>query len=383
MIFDSTVKFIKYYLDSKMKRINILTNGFKTPNQRAFLFPILFHRKCLEDIGLSIRIFSEISSDLFDCDYLAVENKYFSKRWVNERDSVVEEIALLSDAVGGLIYFDITDSSGIDHAHALPHVTVYAKSQLMADKSRYLTPMKGYRPYSDFYAQEHGLKDFDDESSTPISSPALLDRMTVGWNSALADYSWLGPLRMAAYQRIPLRSFLRLPSVEDYPKPSLTRSRAASIRIGTNYRRETVSFQRRSIAELLQGRLDTEKVSRKKYLKEISDSKVVISPFGLGEITLRDFEVMMSGSLLYKPDMSHMTTWPNLFVDGETIISHRWDLDDLLDKLEDILYNFSDYIDIAAEGQRRYFKYVSGESSGELFAGHLKSILDFYDSKGT
>ena len=37
-----------------------------------------------------------------------------------------------------------------------------------------------------------------------------------------------------------------------------------------------------------------------------------MSPFGLGEITLKDFEVF-SGSLLMKPNMDHMLTWPNFY----------------------------------------------------------------------
>jgi hypothetical protein len=57
----------------------------------------------------------------------------------------------------------------------------------------------------------------------------------------------------------------------------------------------------------------------------------VVSPFGFGEITLKDFEVFLTGGLLLKPDMSHMQTWPDVFRAGETMAAHAWDLSDFED----------------------------------------------------
>ena len=41
----------------------------------------------------------------------------------------------------------------------------------------------------------------------------------------------------------------------------------------------------------------------------------MVSPFGFGEITLKDFETFLSGSVLVKPNMSHMETYPNFYID--------------------------------------------------------------------
>ena len=63
-------------------------------------------------------------------------------------------------------------------------------------------------------------------------------------------------------------------------------------------------------------------------MKELRQSKVVLSPFGRGEITLKDFEVFLTGGMLLKPSMEHMDTWPNFYTDGVTYQSHNCDLEE-------------------------------------------------------
>ena len=40
-------------------------------------------------------------------------------------------------------------------------------------------------------------------------------------------------------------------------------------------------------------------------------SRICISPFGYGEICWRDFEAILCGCLVVKPDMSHVETNPS------------------------------------------------------------------------
>jgi len=130
------------------------------------------------------------------------------------------------------------------------------------------------------------------------------------------------------------------------------------------------------IRRIMKKRLGTEKLNRRAYFKELRNSKLIVSPFGLGEITLKDFEVFISGGLLFKPDMSHMETWPDLFKNGETMVAHRWDLEDFTERMDLILANYDRYLDVAREGQRRYQSTVMGKLAGEAFAQHLSSILE-------
>ena len=79
--------------------------------------------------------------------------------------------------------------------------------------------------------------------------------------------------------------------------------------------------------------LNLPKLTRKKYFSELSNSKVMIAPFGFGEITLREFEGFISGCLILKPNMQHIDTWPNFYVSNSTIVEHEWDLSDFMAKL--------------------------------------------------
>jgi hypothetical protein len=57
-------------------------------------------------------------------------------------------------------------------------------------------------------------------------------------------------------------------------------------------------------------------------------SKIGFSPFGYGEVCWRDYESVMAGAVMLKPDMSHIETVPNIFVPWETYVPVKWDLSD-------------------------------------------------------
>ena len=60
-----------------------------------------------------------------------------------------------------------------------------------------------------------------------------------------------------------------------------------------------------------------------KYYKKLSESKVCVSPFGWGEINYRDFESFTYATLLVKPDMNHLKTWPQLY-NSKNMVSYDW-----------------------------------------------------------
>ena len=82
-----------------------------------------------------------------------------------------------------------------------------------------------------------------------------------------------------------------------------------------------------------------EKVSLRRYNKLIAISKITISPFGYGEVCFRDYEAILAKSLLIKPDMSHIETWPDVYVPFVTYVPVKWDLSDLKDKINYYLYH--------------------------------------------
>ncbi|PHS29825.1 MAG: hypothetical protein COA95_11110 [Methylophaga sp.] len=74
-------------------------------------------------------------------------------------------------------------------------------------------------------------------------------------------------------------------------------------------------------------------VSYSTYMKELRSSRICFSPFGYGEACWRDYEAIMSGALLIKPDMSHIESDPNIFIPFETYIPVAWDFSDLAEKV--------------------------------------------------
>lgn len=352
--------------------INVLSEGFTNPNSCAFLYPLIRYQKDIEERGIHLRFVDTCEQAVNDCDIIFVENKFFGSRWANEQDSVLLEIEWCKERVNKLFYFSIVDSSGWDHVAALPLVTAYLKNQLLQDRKRYLEPMYGYRPFTDYYHKQFSVEDEKPGLSVPVNDPTLLSRLGVGWNSGFADWSLWGPMRMALYRRFHWKILLREPV--GWTSPSVSRINEISCRFGDSYARETVAWQRKQINKIMSRRLITEKLSRRGYFQELRDSKVVVSPFGLGEITLKDFEVFITGGLLYKPDMSHMETWSNLFVDGETMVTYRWDLQDFEEKMDMILSDYDQYIDIAREGQYRYQDSIIGKNAGKNFAEHLHDL---------
>jgi len=353
-------------------RVHLLTDGFGSPNGRAFLFPLVVWRHELREVGIELRLFTQESPALTDADLLLIDSKRHRALWAEHEAALLDRYAAWRERCP-LIYYDNSDSAGWLLQQVLPVVDGYFKNQLLRDRSLYRRPLYGRRYHSDYYRRLEGVEDASAERAIPVAEPALLEKLRKGWNSGLADYSVLGPARMALYQRLPLRGLLRFPP----PAASASgpRALALSARFGTSYARRSVAWQRMRIRERLGARVSTDKLGRVRYYRELCRSRVVLSPFGLGEITLKDFETFLCGALLLKPDMGHMETWPDFYRDGETCRMHRLDLQNLEALIDDILADEPRRREIAARGQQWYVEHTRSAGAGERFASRLRGLL--------
>lgn len=354
--------------------VHVLTAGMDTPNGTAMLMPLVRNRRHLAEAGIRLRLFRRPEPALCDCDFLLLDSKLYSSRWETETDSVLAEIVSYRERIKHVIYLDLMDSTGWVHVRALPYVTLYGKSQLLHDRSLYGQAHYGYRLHTDYYHHHFKVEDEAPVWSEPVTDPALLARLAVTWNAGLGDYSWSGRYRQALYQRLPLSALLRPP--RPTARPALERPNTVSCRIGTSYHRPSVAFQRQCLREKLERFLQTNRLSRRAYLRELRQSRIVLSPFGYGEICYRDFETFLAGALLLKPSMEHLDTWPPFWEAGKTYLAHDWTLEGVDVLLQQILSRYQDYLDIAVQGQQRYEAYSSGPEAGPRFATHLNSLLD-------
>ncbi len=356
-----------------MIKINILSSGFTSPNGAAFLCPLILFKKNLESQNFKIKIKYKISDNITNCDYLLIDSKYFKHDWDSKKyNQTLGKISSLSEKTK-IIWCDQADSTGTFLGQVLPFVHRYLKAQLLKDKKQYMKNHYASRIFTDYYHRKYGIEDKEPYITQPAIKEEYLDKLKNSWNSCFMHYGLMGPYILRIREKIPLNAMLHF-SKKVTPANSL-RTMNVTCRMGIPYSRDTICFQRNKMRDILSKHLQTDKLSRREYLKELEKSKICISPFGLGEITLKDFECFLSGSLLLKPDMSHMETWPNLYEDGITYISHKWDLSDLEEKIDWAQSHEKESINIAQSAQDRYIDHTIGKNAGELFTNNFKNLI--------
>ena len=355
-----------------MKKINILSPGFTSPNSAAFLFPLIKFKHALKNHDFNITIYNTLENRITDCNFLLVDSKFFKNSWAQDFNGTLETISELNQKTK-LIWCDQSDSMGTFLGQVLPYVYKYCKAQIIKDRSEYMSTHYASRIYADYYHKKYGINDKDSFLDQIVQNKTDLEKISVSWNSAFMNYGVNYDYILRLRKHIPFNFFLHFSKPRARPEDE--RPINFTCRMGISYARETICYQRKAIKEILKDQIPTDKLSRTAYFKEMDRSKICISPFGLGEITLKDFEALLSGTMLLKPDMSHMKTWPNLFQDQKTCLFHSWDADDIKEKIDWALSNNNERISIAKTGQNLYESHTLGKEAGQLFAEHFKTML--------
>ncbi len=354
-------------------RVHVLSDPPIDQNTQAFLVPILGNRRLLRERGLEIKCYYSASPSIYECDVLAINNKFWPGSFECRRSEIIEKLGGFAEKIDTVLFFDRSSSAGHVIPEVFPFVSRYYKTSLLRDRSSYLLPIYGGRAFAEFYHREFGITDDFEWNYKPIVSESDLGKLDISWNTSLGNYAWYGPRLTSLYARFPLQKFLTLP--RNYHSPSAERSVEVSCRMGFDYSHRTVAFQRREVADLLKNFRRTDRISKLAYFKELKNSKVVVSPFGYSEINYKDFETFLCGALLVKPDMSHLETYPDLYREGETFVSHSWVLTDLMETIEEILANDQRRIDIARNGQDLYRWHVSTDEGRTQFVERLLNLL--------
>ncbi len=337
------------------------------------LTPLFVNRRLLKEAGITFRVYYGDNDHMYDADCVLFDGRVYRKWDGKNRD---QEVAAHLDKIRGrvdrLIWFDTTDSTGTTQFQFLPYLDRYLKIQALKDRSRYQRGYYGGRIFTDYYHTDFGVDDSSVLRPLATVSASDLHKIKVAWGHALADYGrWAQHLRRLR-KRIPLPAFYS----QRFVKP-LERTVDASFRFGSSYRRETVAFQRQLVRETASALgYPTEKIARTEYLRELRESKVSVSPFGWGEPSYKDFEVIINGSALLKPDMSHVETWPDLYVAGKTYLPFKWDCSDLREVLDDVLSG-DKWRQLATRAQAVYGKYLFEREGAEEFCARFRDLVSF------
>jgi hypothetical protein len=248
-----------------------------------------------------------------------------------------------------VVYLDIFDQSSSPYFSILPEIDLYLKGKVLRPLEQYLEPSPSGFVVSDFCARTIGC-DLQNWHFGSTPDPQHLHKVHQGWTFGgsaglrrLLRLNRLFPARLASR---PIDLHARITALAELNRDWYQHYRASAA----------------NALEPLRKSLRTTPVNRipnRKYLFEMRRCKMVFSPFGWGELCQRDFEAVASGCVLIKPDMSHLSTRPNLFIPGETYIPTRWDFADLSEKCRWVLDHPDEARRIARAAQNMFHDYFT------------------------
>ncbi len=259
-----------------------------------------------------------------------------------------------------LLYFDGDDDSCVQWPALLPIVDLYVKKHMFADADMYQRQFRGKNNLTEYVAEHHGRSFTSDP--IPLSGivpPQFADKLVLGWNIALDDIL-LGlyrDTRPATESEKTVDVMCRAACTPDkwiHPlrgpvQEALTPLRALGYSVV----------------------LPDTRVDAATYYREMRSSRICVSPFGYGELCWRDFETIVMGSLLVKPDMAHIRTEPDLFEAGVTYAPVRWDFSDLAEVCAHYLADTEARLRITRNAYERLVKYYRSNAVLDRFRALL------------
>jgi hypothetical protein len=334
-------------------------------------------RSAFLEHGLKVEIyFNHNDKRLKGADYLLIHSRYFADGWQNiftrssqNEDEMMAYLLKMKNVTGRLIWFDAADSTGSSDFPIISLVDVFMKKQRLRDINYYTSDDQ-----NDLRIWLNTIS--VDQRTTFVPCPKnQLHKIKLGWNLGFNDYRYFG------YKMSRLSNYLSSRVYPIHLTPYDKKRKYDLAFRGTIHKdkdeKSMISYQRNHVLGLFEklnlSIASGKNVSKAKYWKELRDSKLSISPFGWGEICYRDFETFIAGSVLIKPLMSHLETYPNLFIENQTYVPVSWDLHDLEEKLEHMVAHYEEYKQIAKYAQFQYFNAVNNAQS---FINTFKQNID-------
>jgi hypothetical protein len=294
----------------------------------------------------------------------AADTVVFMPAWSEPAERLVAWLRLLRarPRCPRLVLLDYYAQTSSPHFDALPHVDLYVKRQVLRDRAAYRDASGTGYVFTEWLARELGWDMGGWRFGGPLPEEHA-DKLVVGWSLGV------------------VKRYRRLVAASRWVAPWSLRAIDVNARIGAGepgearewyhrYRalsRERIEALARSLSISHSGR-----VSRRRYLVELCRSKLVVSPFGWGEVCFRDHEALAAGAVLVKPSMAHVETRPDIYVDHETYVPLRWDLADLEEVVRRCLEDPRRSRRIAENGRRRLADYF--ERGG--FVADVRRLAD-------
>jgi len=310
----------------------------------------------LKESGIKLKFHFKMNEKILDTDILFIDSFVFKTWWLKKKGDIFSFLKDAKEQGVRIFWFDTSDSTWSTQLEVLPFVDKYLKNQIFADKNMYLKTFRTGRIFTDYFDELY--KSGEKETHYSIPEKSDLNKISVSWNSCFANYTKMRYNKSEYLKNFlyPLTSnLIRNKLRVSFTPPDKKRDKTLNLRVGLSHTRPSVVSHRKATAEIVRKHTNsTGKVSLSEYFNELQNSKIGMGPFGVGEITLRDYEIIICGAALMKPDLSHLQTWPDLFQPGKTFIAYKWDLTDLDAKISNLLQNDSLRTEIAENAKTVY-----------------------------
>ena len=112
------------------------------------------------------------------------------------------------------------------------------------------------------------------------------------------------------------------------------------------------------------------------FYRLLLDSKIHVSPWGIGEACFKDYEALYAGCVLVKPDSSHCRTWPETYINGFTYVPCAYDYSDLQGVVDSILRNYDAFMDMRLRNRRMLLE--ARRQFPSYYAGLISDIVNSY-----
>jgi len=289
------------------------------------------------------------------------------------------------------IFFDISDSAGMLYESAFGIFENYYKKQIYVDKNYYTDPkLKDPRLHVNKYINNKNNHSRSLAMNYSHLNSTEINRIKISWNVGIGDYrtfiseyNYFNPTILSFQTKVLGRS-IHLPNYKFRYQNIDNRNKIFDViscfNLYENNKNNEISLHRKQTLNMVENLKEKYSIitgffPKNEYYNYLYNSKIGVSPFGWGEITWKDFELFMNGSILLKPDMNHLNTWPDYFISNKTYIPYKWDALNLNDLIDELFSDIDAYNKIALFGQQN-FKNYNVVINPDPFINRFKSIFN-------
>lgn len=343
-------------------RFLIISDGASFTSEQQFAPLRRYAVPLRRDLGVVFRYMRLSDAMRLDrtalCRFHALGLKFFFR---DEKSG--PKVAHFRERISGtgtkLVYFDGDDDACIQWPEVLGCVDLYVKKGVFACEDDYLRSFVGKSNLTDYVWREYGISPGpQDIPSSSALDRADLHKLHLGWSIALDD---------------------KIVDLIEKGNPTPASEKVVDIVCRATVPRDWLFSLRNAVMPALEPLktryrvlLPTERVSPDQYYQEMRRSRICVSPLGYGEVCWRDFEAIACGCLLVKPDMSHLNSYPNLYIPGETYVPVRWDYGDLAETCTRYLESESERARIAENA----YRVLADSHRGEVFVSRFAALLE-------